>query len=97
MENHCLAVSSGESINGSLCSISLLSTVSEFLRATGSLKSLQQDFVVMAGSSQCDDAIADLGVAVSAKYCRFGSMRHGLNSNLYNRLMQIEESIKSQN
>ena len=42
-----------------------------------------------------DDFIADFAVAVSADYVKFGAPVRGERVSKYNRLLQIEEQIKS--
>jgi len=42
----------------------------------------------------CDDFIADLAVAVSADYIKAGSLSRGERLAKYNRLMEIEETLK---
>lgn len=42
----------------------------------------------------CDDFIADLSVAVSSEYCKFGSLSRGERVTKYNRLMEIELLLK---
>ena len=42
-----------------------------------------------------DDFVADLAVAVSADYCKFGAPQRGERIAKYNRLLQIEQQLKT--
>ena len=85
-----------KAITGIVAKPSQIGTVIEALAVIEVAKQAGIKVIVSTrGGETNDDFIADFAVAVSADYIKFGAPARGENTIKYNRLLQIEEQIKS--
>ncbi len=82
--------------NAILIKLNQIGTLSETLEAIALADKNNFNCIISHRSGEtCDDFIADLAVAVSAKFIKTGSVTRGERITKYNRLMKIENIIKN--
>ena len=87
-----------KAITGIVAKPSQIGTVIEALAVIEVAKQAGLKIIVSTrGGETNDDFIADFAVASSSDYIKFGAPARGENTAKYNRLLQIEEQIKSLN
>jgi len=85
-----------KAITGIVAKPSQIGTVIESLAVIEVARQAGLKIIVSTrGGETTDDFIADFAVATSADYIKFGAPARGENTVKYNRLLQIEEQIKS--
>lgn len=83
-------------ITGIVIKPSQIGTVIESLAVTEAARQAGLKIIASTrGGETNDDFIADFAVAISADYTKFGAPVRGENSCKYNRLLEIEEQLKS--
>jgi enolase len=85
-----------KAISGILIKPNQIGTVIEALAVVEMAKHAGQKIIVSHRSGETnDDFIADFAVAVSADYCKFGAPQRGERIAKYNRLLQINDQLKT--
>lgn len=84
--------------NAILIKLNQIGTLSETIECIKLAQKNNYKVIISHRSGEtCDDFIADLTVAVNADYIKAGSLSRGERLCKYNRLMEIEEILKTQN
>ncbi len=85
-----------QSINGIIIKPNQIGTVIETLAVVEAARSSNLQVIVSHRSGETnDDFIADFAVAVSADYVKFGAPARGERVAKYNRLLQIDEQLRT--
>ncbi len=85
-----------KAISGIIIKPNQIGTVIEALAVVEMARQAGLKIIVSHRSGETnDDFIADFAVAVSADYCKFGAPQRGERIAKYNRLLQIEQELKS--
>ncbi|KAL0491272.1 enolase [Acrasis kona] len=84
--------------NALLLKVNQIGTISESMDAARMIQNADQNVIVSHRSGETGtNIIADLAVAIGAKYIKTGAPARGERVGKYNRLLQIEEYLKDNN
>ena len=84
--------------NALLLKVNQIGTISESMAAARMIFGASQNVIVSHRSGETVSAIiADLAVGIGAGFIKTGATARGERISKYNRLLQIEESLREQN